>query len=75
MSDTEYVVVREYQLEHQAELARVVLEASDIQAVVLRDNAGGMLPVLQIAFPIRVAVPAHQAAEALEILDESEADE
>ena len=63
------VVIRTFQVEHHAELARAVLEANGIEAVVLRDNAGGMLPVLQVHYPIRIAVPARQADDAVAILD------
>jgi hypothetical protein len=69
------VVIRTYQVEHHAELARAVLEANEIRAVVLRDNAGGMLPVLQVYFPIRLAVPRARADAALAILDAEDVDE
>lgn len=63
------VVIRTYQVEHEAELARVVLETNGIPAVILRDNAGGMLPVLQLYFPLRVAVPEDDVERALALLD------
>ena len=64
------VTVRTYQVEHEAELARAVLEANGIEALVMRDNAGGMLPMLQPLFRIRLIVRGSDAAEAREILDE-----
>ena len=36
----------------------------------MRDNAGGMLPMLQPLFQIRLLVRASDAEEALEILDD-----
>ena len=64
-------VVATYQVEHEAELAREVLEANGVPAVVLRDNAGGMLPMLQILFPARLVVAVEDVALARAILDGS----
>ncbi len=62
-------VIREYLNEADAHVARSVLEAHEIPAVVLRDNAGGMLPSMHIMFPVRLAVREADAARALSILD------
>jgi hypothetical protein len=64
------VVVGTFQIEHEAELARAVLESNGVNAVVLRDNAGGMLPMLQALFQIRLVVAAEDAELARRILDE-----
>ena len=69
-SSDEPVTIRTYQVEHEAELARAVLEAHGIDALVLRDNAGGMLPMLQAHFQIRLVVRWSEAIEARAILDE-----
>jgi hypothetical protein len=61
-------VVGRYQLDHEAELARAVLEAAGIQAVIMSDEAGSMLPGLRILFPIRVAVADEDAEAALDVL-------
>ena len=63
------VVVRTYQVEHEADLACAILEAHGVRAVILRDNAGGMLPMLQALFQIRLVVAPEDAALAREILD------
>jgi len=63
------VVIREYLNETEAHVARSVLEANEIPAVVLRDNAGGMLPSMHIMFPVRLAVRESDATRALHILD------
>lgn len=63
------VVIREYANEMEAIIARSVLEAHDIPATILRDNAGGMLPAMQLLFPTRLAVAAHDRLAALAILD------
>lgn len=67
----EPVTIRTYQIEYEAEIARAVLEAHGIEALVMADNAGGMLPMLQPHFRIRLVVRGSDAAEAREILDES----
>jgi hypothetical protein len=63
------VVIREYVNEMEALVARSVLEAHDIPAVVLRDDAGGMLPAMHMVFPVRLAVRAADSVQALRILD------
>jgi hypothetical protein len=63
------VVIREYVNEMEALVARSVLEAHRIPAVVLRDDAGGMLPAMRLLYPVRLAVRAAEATQALRILD------
>lgn len=63
------VVIREYVNEMEALVARSVLEAHQMPAVVLRDDAGGMLPAMRLLFPVRLAVRSAEAAQALRILD------
>ena len=63
------VVIREYVNEMEALVARSVLEAHRIPAVVLRDDAGGMLPTMRLLFPVRLAVREVEATQALRILD------
>jgi len=63
------VVIRDYVNEMEALVARSVLEAHGIPAVVLRDDAGGMLPAMHLVYPVRLAVRAVEAKEALRILD------
>jgi|GEM_PF-434522 len=62
-------VIREYLNEMEALVARSVLEAHDIPAVVLRDDAGGMLPAMHLLYPVRLVVPVRNASEALRLLD------
>ncbi len=63
------MVIRQYLNEMEALVARSVLEANDVPAVVLRDDAGGMLPAMHILYPVRLAVRVQDAAEAIRILD------
>ncbi len=63
------IVLREYVNEVEAMIARSVLEAHDIPAMVLRDNAGGMLPSMAYVYPVRLAVRESDRSLALHILD------
>ncbi len=63
------VVIREYVNEMEALVARSVLEAHQIPAVVLRDDAGGMLPAMRLIYPVRLAVRSADASLALRLLD------
>ena len=62
-------VIRDYVHEMEAHVARSVLEAHEIPAVVLRDDAGGMLPPMHFVYPVRLAVREQDAIRALAILD------
>lgn len=62
-------IIREYINEMEALVARSVLEAHGIPAVVLRDDAGGMLPVMHFIYPVRLAVRSADADAALRVLD------
>ncbi|MEP6782008.1 MAG: DUF2007 domain-containing protein, partial [Gemmatimonadaceae bacterium] len=67
MSNT-MMIIRKYTNELEAIVAKNVLEANEIDSVVLRDDAGGMLPVLHLLYPVRLAVRAVDAPRAEEIL-------
>lgn len=54
--EEELVVIATFANDAEAQMARAVLDAHDIPAVVLRDNAGGMLPALDWLVEIRLAV-------------------
>ena len=63
------VIVREFVNEMEALIARSVLEAHGIPAVVLRDDAGGMLPSMHLLYPVRLAVRSADSVQALRLLD------
>ena len=69
----EVVVLREYSLEWEAQLAASTLAANGISSHVLADTAGGALPSMALVFPVRLLVHASDATLALEILDAAEA--
>jgi hypothetical protein len=62
-------IIREYSSEMEAIIAQSVLEANNIPSVVIRDNAGGMLPVMHIIYPVRLAVRPGDAELSLSLLD------
>lgn len=63
------VVVRRFMTQAEADLARAILAANGIQATVLRDDAGGMLPSMSLMSEIRLAVDRSDAEAAREVLD------
>ncbi|HEX5435551.1 MAG TPA: hypothetical protein VFW98_00215 [Gemmatimonadaceae bacterium] len=63
------VILRTYANEYEADLARAILEAHEIPALVLRDDAGGMYPSLTFIHGVRLAVRREDARDALELLD------
>ena len=67
--DDEIVVIRTYGSEVEAQLAQAALASDGIPSIVLPDNAGGMLPMLQVLFPVRLAVRREDAEAAQAVLD------
>jgi hypothetical protein len=63
------VVVRRFMTESEADLARAILAANGIEAFLLRDDAGGMLPAMSLMSEIRVVVAPEDAETAREILE------
>lgn len=66
------VIIRRYADPVQAEVDRAVLAAHGIEARVLRDDAGGMLPSLHLGVDVRLLVRWEDAVRALAVLDEGE---
>ncbi|HEU0055162.1 MAG TPA: DUF2007 domain-containing protein [Longimicrobium sp.] len=71
MSD-DLVVVRTFMEDVSAHIARSALEASGIDSIILRDDAGGMEIGLTFSNQIRLVVRREDAEEALRVLDEIE---
>lgn len=63
------VVVRRFMNEAEAGLARAILAANGIDAAVLRDDAGGMIPAMSLMSEIRLVVAPEDAEAAREVLD------
>jgi putative signal transducing protein len=63
------VVVRRFMSEAEADLAKAILAANGIEASVLRDDAGGMLPSMSLMSEIRLVVAPDDAEAAREMLD------
>ena len=62
------VVVESFENEIDAEIAKARLEAEDIEASIVKDDAGGMFPSLQQTAGVRLLVPEDRAERAKEIL-------
>ena len=70
MTDSDLVVVHRFNTTEEAELARSALEAADIDAMVRRDNGGGMQPALAWAGAgVEVIVRTEDAEAARDVLD------
>lgn len=65
---TEPVLLGKYASEVDADLAIARLEGSGIEAFVIRDDSGGMLPNMSYTLGIRIYVRAEDAERAREIL-------
>ncbi len=72
--EDELIVLRRYGDELSAQLDAMALEANGIPARVSADTAGGALPSLAFAFPVRLIVRAEDATAARELLDTSVAE-
>jgi len=72
MPDQSPVPVAECPSEAEAAITMAVLGSYGIDAVVSRDNAGGMQPGLTFGRGVRVLVAAEDAAEARRVLAENE---
>jgi hypothetical protein len=62
-------VVRTFQNTVEAEFARTVLETNGIVSMLLKDNAGGMLPFLDVMNPVRLVVRQMDVDTAIRLLD------
>ncbi len=63
------MIIREYVNEMEALVAHSVLEANDIEAIILHNDACGMLPFMNLQSPLRIAVRERNVTEALRLLD------
>ena len=66
---SDLVVVEEFTNVVQAEVFRAMLNASGIDAIVVKDDAGGMAPALQIFVGVQLMVRAEDLDVAREILE------
>ena len=62
-------VVRTFQNSIEAEFAQAVLDANSIPSMLLKDNAGDMLPFLNVLHPVRLAVRQGDVDTAVRLLD------
>jgi hypothetical protein len=62
-------VVKTYPNSVEAEFARSVLDANGIVSMLLKDNAGGMLPFLDVLHPVRLVVRQGDVDTAVRLLD------
>ena len=65
------VTIGSYSTEVEAQIAQATLEANGVSSIILRDDAGGMLPSLHILANVKLAVQQQDAELAREILDQT----
>ncbi|MFI5235578.1 MAG: putative signal transducing protein [Gemmatimonadales bacterium] len=63
------ITLQKYPTEIEAEVDRAVLEANGIRALVVRDNAGGMLPSLNLLASVRLVVDDADVDDARKVLE------
>ncbi len=66
------VTVATFSTEVEAQIAQATLEANGIASIIVRDDAGGMLPSLHILVNVKLAVQEADEELAREILAEPE---
>lgn len=64
------VVIATFATELDAQVAQAVLQSNDIASIILRDDAGGMLPSLHILSEVRLAVNDGDEEEARALLED-----
>jgi len=64
------VTIGSYSTESEAQVAQAILEANGVSSIILRDDAGGMLPSLHILANIKLAVQEEDGELAREILSQ-----
>ena len=62
------VTVGSYSTEVEAQVAQAALDSNGVSSIILRDDAGGMLPSLHILANVKLAVQEEDAQLAREIL-------
>jgi hypothetical protein len=61
-------VIRTFANDLDAQLAEAVLEANGIEAIVVSDSAGGMMPYLNTLHPVRLMVQEADVELALQLI-------
>lgn len=69
--DDALTVIRTFPNDPEASLAQAVLDANGVDSLLIRDNAGGMMPWLNTLHPVRLAVRAADVELAERLLDGS----
>ena len=69
--DGEWVTLRVYISDMQADRARMALDASGIPVRIRKDDCGGWVPYLHVATGVRLMVPPGEVDRANEILQDT----
>jgi hypothetical protein len=66
--DDDLVLVRTYAYRHEADVGKSMLEANDVEAIIIADDAGGLRPGLGMATGIRLLVRRSDGQKARQLL-------
>ena len=69
------VVITEFYTEIEAQIAQSMLGEFGIETYIIKDDAGGMYPFLQLTSGVKLVVDENLAEEALMILEKNESPE
>ena len=69
MTSNTLATIATFSSEHDAELARGILQSEGIEAFIFKDDCGGMLPHLQAIRGVHLKVKEKDESRAKEILD------
>jgi hypothetical protein len=62
------IVIRTYGFRHEAEVGRSMLEANEVDAIIVADDAGGLQPGLGVANRVRLLVRKSDGQRAAQLL-------
>ena len=71
----EWVVLRIFSYQHEAEVVKSVLEGSGIEAMTIGDDCGALDPALSLVRGVRLLVAADQLERAESVLDAAREDD
>ena len=66
------ITVASFNSDHEAQVAKGILQSSGIDAFVFKDDCGGMMPQLQSITGVHLKVSAHDKEKARVILEQAQ---
>ena len=63
------ILIRTYSYRHEAEVGKSMLEANDVEAIIIADDAGGLRPGLGFSGGVRLLVRRSDEQEARQLIE------